>query len=128
MNENLKEEFVEVVKNWVKIDDEIREINFKLKELKNEKKEFENFILGTMDEINENVINITDGKLRKNTSNTKGALKEEHIQNVIFDYTKDSTKSLELTKFILNSRPSTVRNNLKRTKNRTNNKKDLKNE
>ena len=127
MNDNLKEEFIEVVKNWVKIDDEIREINFKLKELKNEKKEFENYILAAMDELNESVINITDGKLRKNTSNSKGPLKEEHIQNAIFEYSKDSIKSVELTKYILNSRQSTVRNNLKRTKNRTNNKKDLKN-
>ena len=30
------EEFVEVVKNWVKLDDEIRDYNDKVKELKNE--------------------------------------------------------------------------------------------
>ena len=33
------EEFVEVVKNWVKIDDEIRKKNQEVKELKDERKE-----------------------------------------------------------------------------------------
>ena len=65
------EEFVEVVKNWVKIDDEIRKKNQEVKELKDERKEFEIFIIEYMDKINENVINISDGKLRKNKSASK---------------------------------------------------------
>ena len=39
------EEFVEVVKNWVKIDDDIRKKNQEIKELKDERKEFETFII-----------------------------------------------------------------------------------
>ena len=112
------EEFVEVVKNWVKIDDEIRKKNLEVKELKDERKEFEAFIIEYMDKINENVINISDGKLRKNKSASKGSLKQDSIQNALLDITQDNSKAMQMTKYIMDSRPIVERVNLKRTKKR----------
>lgn len=120
----ITEEFVEVVKNWVKLDDEIRDYTSKLKELKNERKEFEEFILEYMSNINENVIEISDGKLRMNKSQTKTPIKEESIQNALFEITKDNEKSIQMTKHIMENRPSVERVNLKRTKFRKSKKKD----
>ena len=118
------EEFVEVVKSWVSIDNDIRKKMAEIKELKDERKEFEVFILEYMDKINENVISISDGKLRKNKSSTKAGLKQETIQTALLDITQDQSKALEMTKYILDSRPMTERVNLKRTKNRTSKKKN----
>lgn len=115
---SITEEFKEVVINWVKIDDDIRKKNIEIKELKDEKKEYEIFILEYMDKINENVINISDGKLRMNRSKTKAPLKEECIQQAIMDFTKDNDQALAITKHIFTSRPLSERVNLKRTKNR----------
>ena len=117
------EEFVEVVKSWVTIDDEIRKKTAEIKELKNERKEFETFILEYMGKINENVISISDGKLRRNKSNTKGGLKQETIQSALLDITQDTSKAMEMTKYIMENRPTTERINLKRTKNRGSRKK-----
>ena len=114
--DKITEEFVEVVKNWVKIDDEIREYNDKVKDLKNERKEYETYILEYMDKINENVINITGGKLRKNKSQTKTPLKEESIQTALYEITKDNEKSTQMTKYIMQNRPTVERVNLKRTR------------
>jgi hypothetical protein len=129
-NENSKdkitEEFIEVVKNWVKLDDEIRDCNDKIKDLKNERKDYEEYILEYMDKINENVINITGGKIRKNKSNTKTPLKEESIQTALLEITKDSAKSTQMAKYIMENRPSVERVNLKRTRLRKS-RKDKKN-
>lgn len=113
---DITEEFIEVVKNWVKIDDNIREKTSQIKELKDERKEFETFILEYMDKINENVINISDGKLRKNKSSTKAGLKQETIQNALLDLTQDTNKAVQMTKYIMDKRHVTERVNLKRTK------------
>jgi hypothetical protein len=115
---DITEEFVEVVKSWVKLDDEIKKRNEEIKDFKTEKKEYEIFILEYMDKINESVINISDGKLRRNKSSTKPPLKQEFIQNALLDITKDSVKAMEITKYILDNRPTTERINLKRTRNR----------
>lgn len=114
--QKITEEFVEVVKNWVVLDDSIRDYNDKIKDLKNERKDYEDYILEYMDKINENVIEITGGKLRKNKSQSKTPLKEESIKNAIFEITKDNDKSSQMTKYIMESRPSVERVNLKRTK------------
>jgi len=121
--DKVTEEFVEVVKNWVKLDDEIRDYNDKVKELKNERKEYEEYILEYMDKINENVINITGGKIRRNKSQTKTPLKEESIKTAIYEITKDNTKSEQMTKYIMENRPSVERVNLKRTRLRKSRKK-----
>ena len=112
----ITEEFVEVVKSWVKIDDEIREYTSKIKDLKKERKEFEEFILEYMENINENVIEITGGKLRRNKSQTKTPLKEQNIQSTLYEITKDNQKSIEITKQIMENRQSVERVNLKRTR------------
>ena len=121
--DKITEEFVEVVKNWVKLDDEIRDYNDKVKELKTERKEYETYILEYMDKINENVINITGGKLRKNKSQTKTPLKEESIKNALLEITKDNERSTQMTKYIMDNRPSVERVNLKRTRLRRSKKK-----
>jgi hypothetical protein len=121
--EEVTEEFVEVVKSWVTIDDDIRKKMAEIKELKDERKEFEVFILEYMDKVNENVIDISDGKLRRNKSNTKGGLKQEMIQTALLDMTQNTSKAMEMTKYIMDNRPTTERVNLKRTKNRGKQKK-----
>ena len=121
--EKITQEFVEFVKSWVKLDDEIREYNDKIKELKKEKKEYETFVLEYMEKIGEKSINITGGKLRQNKSKTKTALKQEVIQGALYELTKDSAKSLQMTKYIMDKRPTVERVNLKRTRNRKKKKK-----
>ena len=112
------EEFKKSVVEWVNIDDEIRTLNRKVKELKTSKKEFEQFILSYMENINENIIAISDGKLRRNISQTKSALKHETIQNALVDFTSSTEEAYKLTQYILNKRPTVERVNLKRTSKR----------
>ena len=123
IKKDITEEFKEVVVNYVKTDDEIRKKTNEIKELKDEKKEYETFILEYMDKINENVISISDGKLRMNKSKTKAPLKEENIQSAIYSITNDEKQSIAMTKHIFENRPLTERVNLKRTKNRIEKKK-----
>ena len=112
----ITEEFVEMVKCRVKLDDEIRDLQNKIKTLKSDKKDYESFILEYMDKIDEKVIEISDGKLRQNKSNTKTGLKEQNVQSALFELTQDSNKAFEMTKYIMNKRPTVERVNLKRTK------------
>ena len=110
--------FKESVVEWVKIDDDIRKLNKKISDMKTSKKEYEKFILSYMENISENIIAISDGKLRRNVSQTKGALKHETIQNALIDVTESSAEAYKLTQYILNKRPIVERVNLKRTSKR----------
>ena len=111
-------EFRDKVIKWIEIDDSIRELRAKTKELTTEKKQFEEYILSYMDQIEEKCFNIKDGKLRKNVSETKGPKQKQIIHQALVEIVGDSNKPTAMTEHIINSRPTVERVNLKRTKNR----------
>ena len=87
-NESKKQvskEFVDTVKKYIEIDDKLKYIKKQSKVLNGDKKEHENFILNYLQSINENVIDIPDGKLKRNISKTQAPLKKELIQKALIE-------------------------------------------
>ena len=111
-------EFVQSVKQYIAIDDKLREIKEKTKTLNTEKKQREEFILNYLQAIDENVLDVQDGKLRRNISKTQTPLKKEHIQKSLAELLGDSNKATTITEQIIKSRPTVERVTLKRTRNK----------
>jgi arginine deiminase len=109
-------EFKNKVLNWVKLDDELRTIRIKMKEINKEKKTMEEFILNFLNSVDEKVVAIADGKLRRNVSKTKAPLKKAGVVAALLQKTGDRIKATEYTDHIYESRPDVERVNLKRTK------------
>jgi hypothetical protein len=114
----ISKEFVESVKRYLEVDDKLKEIKEKTKNLNTEKKQREEFILNYLQTIDEKVIDVADGKLRRNISKTQAPLKKETIQKALIDIIGDSNKATAMTEQIIKSRPTVERVTLKRTKNR----------
>ena len=118
MSENKKTvsaEFVQNVKKYLELDDKIKEIKNSMKELSNDKKQNEEFILNYLQTIDEKTVEIADGKLIRNVYKTQGALKKELIQKALVDIVGDSVKATSITDEIIKSRPIIERVSLKRT-------------
>lgn len=111
-------EFKKNVKRWVEIDDTIRELRAKTKEMTQEKKNYEEFILNFLETVDEKSVGIADGKLTRSVSQCKAPLKKENIHKALVEITGDNNKALQMTEHIIKSRGTTERVNLKRTKNR----------
>ena len=111
-------EFVQAVKRYLEVDDKLKEIKEKSKGLNTEKKEKQEFILNYLQSIEENVIDVADGKLRRTVSKTQVPLKKETIHKALSEITGDETKAQTMVEHIIKSRPTVERINLKRTKNR----------
>jgi hypothetical protein len=116
----ISKEFVDSVKRYLEVDDKLREIKEKTKDLNTEKKQKEEFILNYLQTIDEKVIDVADGKLRRNISKTQAPLKKETIQKALIDIIGDANKATAITEQIIKSRPMIERVTLKRTKNRIN--------
>lgn len=108
-------EFQEYVVKFVKLDDLIRKKNEELTELKKQKKPCEEFILKQLDKMNENVIEITDGKLRKNKSESKASLNQDIITNALKEKIKDPQQVSDIMALMESMRPTTTHTNIKRT-------------
>jgi hypothetical protein len=83
------EEFKKKVKDFVKNDDRIRELQAELKVLNNAKKAAELEILKHLERLGESNINITGGKLRINQYESKEGLKEDLIKEALSEKIKD---------------------------------------
>ena len=118
VQEKVTEEFKKKVLKWLEIDDEIRSIRSKTKDLTKEKKQYEESILSFLENVGEKELNVKDGKLRRNVSKTKAPLNKASIQKALTEIVKDKSKADSMTDHIINSRPVVERVNLKRTKNR----------
>lgn len=111
-------EFVSAVKKYLDVDDKIKEIREKTKTLNLEKKEKEEFILNYLQTLDEKVIDVPNGKLRRNVSKTQAPLKKEVIQKALIEIVGDTNKATAMTDQIIKSRPTIERVTLKRTRNR----------
>ena len=85
----VSKEFQENVLKFVKLDDLVRKKQQELSELKEQRKPCEQYILKYLDKVDQNMIEISDGKLRKNKSETKAALSQDIIKASIAEKIKD---------------------------------------
>lgn len=122
------DEFKKKVKDYVKNDDRIRELQTELKNLNNAKKLAEMEILKHLERLGESNVNITGGKLRINQYESKEGLKEDLIKEALSEKIKDP-KIIEFIFSKINEKRianSKVQKSLKRTFERGSNKKDKK--
>jgi hypothetical protein len=110
-----EKKFKEMVIAWVALDDQLRKMSEKMKDIKNEKKQFEEYILEFMEQCEEDTVTLHNGLLKRNVAQAKGSLKEDLIQEAIKELTKDNDKAYEMTQFIMGKRPINERVSLKRT-------------
>lgn len=120
------EEFKNKVKQYVKNDDRIRELQAELKVLNNSKKAAEMEILKHLERLGESNVNITGGKLRINQYESKEGLKEDLIKEALSEKIKDP-KIIEFIFEKINEKRianGKVQKSLKRTFERGGNKKN----
>tara|TARA_B100000287_G_scaffold431795_1_gene489759 strand:- start:743 stop:1123 length:381 start_codon:yes stop_codon:yes gene_type:complete len=88
--------FKENVKEWIGIDDEIAELNKKIKELKAKKnKQLEPKITLFMRQYNISDLNTDGGKLKCNERNTKKPLSKSLIKQSLSEFFKQDEEKVE---------------------------------
>ena len=113
----ISKEFQENVIKYVKLDDLIRKKNEDIRELKKKRKPCEEYILKYLDNEDINCIEINDGKLRKNKSETKVPLTYDKIKTAIGTKVTNAGIIKDILQ-VMDSRPKKVNVNIKRTMNR----------
>lgn len=112
---NVTVEFKENVIKYVTLDDQVREKKKEIRELEKQKKPLEEAILKNLDDLDEQVIEIGNGKLRKNKSETKVPLNQDIIKDAIRDKVENPQVVKEILEMMEQMRPKKERVNLKRT-------------
>ena len=103
------------VKDWISIDNEIRQLQKAIKERRRQKKELTENLVSTMKQNDIDVFNIPDGELLYTKTRTKSPLSKKHLLLSLTKYFENDQVTIDrLSKFILESREIKEKENIKR--------------
>lgn len=111
-----KDELVEKVREWVRLDNEMKEISKELKIRRDKKKEISQILVETMKTNDIEVFDLKDGQLIYKKSKSKKPLNKETLLKLMSEYFQgnDNGRSIDLTNFILTNREETERESISR--------------
>lgn len=112
-----KEEFEKLIREYVKIDNEIKELKVQIKDLNTKKESRQIEVMKHLERLGENFVKINGGALRINQYESKGGLKETLIKDAILEKVKNPKMCEEIMEIIDNKRETDkkLQKSLKRT-------------
>jgi hypothetical protein len=116
MNEmNIMEEIKPVVREWIRLDNELRELK-KAQQIRNkDKKMISERLITLMREINMEGFDTKDGQILYSRKNVKKPITQGQLLNILSTYYRgNEEKAVELNNFILENREEVVRESIKR--------------
>lgn len=114
----ITDEFAKHIMSYIEIDDKINDKLEKIKELKNIKKQHEEYILTYLENIHQTIILYDGVTLRKNEYLSKGSIKNDYIKEMLSTEVQDPIKINKMIEFLENKKEAAAikRIGLKRTK------------
>ena len=112
-----KEELITHIRSWIDIDNEISKLQKQIKDFRNEKKELTESLVDMMKTNEIDCFDINDGKLIYAKSKVKKPINKKTSLNALEGFFKEDVKmATQLSEHILNSREETVKESIRRKK------------
>lgn len=113
--ETTKEQLVNNIKEWIKIDTEIAQLKAEIKERNNRKKNLTENLVTVMKTNKIDCFDINGGALVYKTSKVKKPINGKSLLSALQNYYKSEPKvAEEITKHVLDSREEQVKETIKR--------------
>jgi hypothetical protein len=110
-----KAELIQNIREWIAVDNEIRELNKELRLRKTKQQQISKTLMQTMKENEIDEFDITGGKLLYNKKTLKKPLSKKNLLGILSKYYKDNeTQAIEVNTFIMNNREEIVKETISR--------------
>lgn len=110
-----KDELIDNIKEWIQIDNELKELRKAAKERRERKKDLTTSLVDIMKVNDIDCFDINGGKLLYSQSKTRAPLNKKTLLATLHNYYKhDETKAKELSEFILNNREVKIKETIRR--------------
>jgi hypothetical protein len=115
MSQNISQEFIDIVKKYVSVDDEILLAKKELKKLTETRKTHETYILNYLSSIGENVIEVNGGSiLKKDIIKSHSAINKQSLTESLTELLQSSQDVPKFLEYILANRKMKENIKLKR--------------
>lgn len=110
-----KEQLISYVKEWMGIDEEMKQLQKLMREKRQKKKELNDILIGVMKENEIECFDTNSGKLLYSVNKTKKAITKKMLVETLHKYFgNDDEKVNEVASFILENRDECVKETIKR--------------
>ena len=111
-----KEQLVNTIKEWVDIDNKMREVAKQQKQLRESKKDATKALVDVMRNNEIDCFDLKDGKLVYSQTKTKAPLNKKNLASILLSYfgEKKMEQVEDLTKHLLENREEKIRENVRR--------------
>tara|TARA_B100001758_G_C18348692_1_gene578505 strand:- start:785 stop:1138 length:354 start_codon:yes stop_codon:yes gene_type:complete len=112
---NTKDILIKNIREWVKLDNEIRALKKEENLRKKEKKELSNSLMEIMKEHEIDCVDLKDGQLCYTQKSVKKPITKKNLFDILSKYYKgDTNKANNLNEFILDNREETIKESITR--------------
>jgi len=109
------EQIKPIVREWIRLDNELRELKKAQQTRNKEKKEMSERLISLMREINMEGFDTKDGQILYTRKNVKKPITQGQLLNILSNFYKgNEDKAVELNNYILENREEVVRESIKR--------------
>ena len=110
-----KERVVEIIKDWIQLDNELKQLQKVSREKREEKKLISSELIDIMKNNEIDCFDVNDGKLLYSKNTVKSSLNKQHIlQSLQTIFQNDDNKIEQIANHIFNTREEKVRESIKR--------------
>lgn len=119
MSSSSQEEMVKTIKEWITMDNDIRNINKELRVRKDKLKKISQTLMKTMKDSEIDEFDIKGGKLVFSQTTVKKPITKKNLVTILSKYYEgDISQALEMNKFIMENREEVVKESIKRSINK----------
>lgn len=112
-------EMVKIIKEWITVDNDIRNINKELRTRKDKLKKISQSLMKTMKDNEIDEFDIKGGKLVFSQTTVKKPITKKNLVTILSKYYEgDISQALEMNKFIMDNREEVVKESIKRSINK----------
>ena len=110
-----KAELVGSIKEWIRFDNEIRNLNKEIRDRKTQMIKISQNLMSTMKDNNIDEFNVKEGKLIYSKKQVKKPITKKYLTDVLLKYYEgDDEQATELNSFINENREATVKETIRR--------------
>jgi hypothetical protein len=110
-----KAEIIESIKEWIRIDNEIRNLNKEVRDRKTQQTNISKRLMTTMKDNNIDEFNVKEGKLVYSKKQVKKPITKKYLTDVLMKYYDgDTEQATELNSFIDENREATTKETIRR--------------
>lgn len=110
-----KEQLIQTIKEWVRLDNDIRKLKKEENDRKNEKKKISNLLIEIMKKNEIDEFDIKDGQISYVKKSIKKPITKKVLMETLSKYFKgDLLKATELNEFIIDNREEVIKESIVR--------------